>query len=50
MATKKKPRRKLNMVLPKKKTKFKYRSSKTGRFVTEAFAKRHPATTEKEKI
>lgn len=27
-----------------------YRSSKTGLFVTEAFAKKHPATTEKEHV
>lgn len=29
---------------------FKYRSAKTGRFVTEKFAKKHPKTTVKEKI
>ena len=27
-----------------------YRSSKTGRFVKESYAKRHPSTTQKESI
>lgn len=41
MATKKKV---------KKVTQRAYRSAKTGRFVTEKFAKRHPKTTVKETI
>jgi hypothetical protein len=32
------------------KTKTIYRSSKTGRIVTEKYAKSHPNTTEKEKV
>jgi hypothetical protein len=31
-------------------TKTVFRSSKTGLFVTEAFAKKHPATTEREHV
>jgi hypothetical protein len=27
-----------------------HRSSKTGRFVKESYAKKHPSTTEKEKV
>lgn len=34
----------------KKKIKYRYRSAKTGRMVTERYAKRHPKTTVREKI
>jgi hypothetical protein len=34
----------------KTKKKTVYRSSKTGEFVPEKYAKKHPATTEKEKV
>ncbi len=37
------------MAMPKKKGGSLFRSSKTGRFVTEKFAKRHKNTTEKQK-
>lgn len=33
-----------------KKKAVRHRSSKTGRFVTGKFARRHPSTTEKEKV
>jgi len=42
--------RKLNMILPPKKKKYRYRSSITGRYVTEKFAKRHQRTTEMERV
>lgn len=36
--------------MPKKKVQYRFRSAKTGYFVTAAYAKRHPATTVREKI
>lgn len=36
--------------MAKKKSHSGYRNAKTGKFVTERYAKQHPATTEKESI
>ena len=38
------------MLTKKPKTKTIFRSSKTGKIVTERYAKSHPATTEKEQV
>jgi hypothetical protein len=42
--------RKLNMILPPKKKKYRYRSSITGLFVTEKFALKNKKTTEREVV
>lgn len=36
--------------MSKEKTKIIYRNSKNGQITTENFAKKHPSTTEKEKV
>lgn len=36
--------------MPKRTVKYRYRSAITGGFVTEAYAKRHPKTTVRERI